>query len=60
VSWGKVWSGLGAEAESEKRDVGEEDLGMNWIVEAGAIILGVVMLRPRIGEKGAAVIRCSL
>jgi hypothetical protein len=45
------------EAESEKREAGEEDLGMNWIVEAGAMILGVVVLRPSIGENGAAVIR---
>jgi hypothetical protein len=28
---------------------------MNFMVEAGAMILGVVVLRPRVGEKGALV-----
>lgn len=31
---------------------GEEDLGMNLKVVAGAIILGCVVLRPIVGEKG--------
>ena len=35
----------------------EEDLGMNLKVEAGAIILGWVSLRPMVGEKGTF---CSL
>jgi hypothetical protein len=32
-----------------------ESLGMNFMVEAGAIILGAVVFRPRAGEKGALV-----
>ena len=32
---------------------GLEDLGMNFMVEAGATILGVVVVRPIVGEKGA-------
>jgi hypothetical protein len=28
---------------------------MNFMVEAGAIILGAVVFRPRVGEKGALV-----
>ena len=32
-----------------------EDLGVNLNVEAGAIILGWVSLRPMLGEKGTLV-----
>ena len=44
---GWFWSGV--------REWEGESLGMNFMVGAGAMILGVVVFRPRVGEKGALV-----
>jgi len=58
-AWSTQWVPLGnlcSGEDSRRATSGGKDvvvLGMNLKVLAGAIILGEVLFRPRVGEKGA-------